>query len=181
MTSAYNADGLSKHRAKFKIQHQFFMHFMQYQSLVATMQNDAAAMLSKGPFSYAWRSPGRVAIFGNFQLLYYCTAVDCGSVIYSLKSSFLQQFTITIQRCGDAAAQLFEAAFEPSLKGSRRRRRKTLVQQQQHKPERSWRQQNSILTAEASAPKSEKREREGRREEEAMLRKPTVCSVREMT
>ena len=133
------------------------------------MQNDAATAVMLGTKLRSFKRPsgllGFLAISSSGSL----TALQwnvCRSVIYSLKSSFLQQFTIYRNDAAAkfCAAQLFEAAFEPSLKGSRRRR-KTLVQQHRHKQERSWRQwRNSILTAEAPQRARRKREREGREE-----------------
>ena len=108
------------------------MHFMQYQSLVATMQNDAAAMLGNARDCF---QKGLSAMLG---------ARQAGLRFLAISSSCITALQWTVEKCdlfpqififatvhnNDGAAQLFEAAFEPSLKGSRRRRRKTLVQQQ---------------------------------------------------
>ena len=124
---------------------------------------DRSFALSKGPFQFSGLLRFLAISSSCFTALQW-TVEKC--------DLFPQIFIFATVHNNDGAAQLFEAAFEPSLKGSRRRRRKTLVQQHRHKQERSWRQcwRNSILTAEAPQRARRKREREGREEKKKKKR-----------
>ena len=123
---------------------------------------DRSFALSKGPFQFSGLLRFLAISSSCFTALQW-TVEKC--------DLFPQIFIFATVHNNDGAAQLFEAAFEPSLKGSRRRR-KTLVQQHRHKQERSWRQcwRNSILTAEAPQRARRKREREGREEKKKKKR-----------
>ena len=89
------------------------------------MQNDAATAVMLGTKLRSFKRPsgllGFLAISSSCFTALQWTVEKC--------DLFPQIFIFATVHNNDGAAQLFEAAFEPSLKGSRRRR-KTLVQQQ---------------------------------------------------